>query len=142
MIELPVPSPRQIRYDAGHIYTRSGRLLLAVNPMARLPDPYPMEAFRGGALREPHPYAIAETVFLQMSVRGTAAGPRNQSVVISGESGAGKTESSKIILRYLCARSSASATASGSDADIGFRKLSALKKVFGVDNFFSESCRR
>ena len=44
----------------------------------------------------PHPYAIAEFAYQQMRLRG-----QSQSIVVSGESGAGKTENAKVLLSYL-----------------------------------------
>ena len=83
-------------------YTYIGNVLISVNPLKPVPDP-PIESFRkadGTAL--PHPYSIAETAYRQMLFsRGTKEDPLSQSVVISGESGAGKTEVSKMVLRYI-----------------------------------------
>ena len=57
-----------------------------------------MRSYRGKSIGvlPPHLYAVADRAFRSMKVDGTS-----QSIVISGESGAGKTESSKIVMRYL-----------------------------------------
>lgn len=92
------------RHAADEVYTWTGTILLAVNPYKALPGLYGEEAMaetRGSKLlRAPHAYSVAERAFRQMAREGT-----NQSIVISGESGAGKTENCRIILQYLAARS-------------------------------------
>eukprot|EP00903_Cladosiphon_okamuranus_P015046 g13919.t2 len=88
-------------------YTWMGTILLAVNPLKAVPEP-PLEDFMDRTLdpERPHPFAIAELSYRQMRLAGGRTGT-NQSIVVSGESGAGKTETVKIILRYLARRSAA-----------------------------------
>eukprot|EP00216_Chloropicon_sp_CCMP2111_P001704 CAMPEP_0198240736 /NCGR_PEP_ID=MMETSP1446-20131203/5752_1 /TAXON_ID=1461542 ORGANISM="Unidentified sp, Strain CCMP2111" /NCGR_SAMPLE_ID=MMETSP1446 /ASSEMBLY_ACC=CAM_ASM_001112 /LENGTH=261 /DNA_ID=CAMNT_0043923485 /DNA_START=18 /DNA_END=800 /DNA_ORIENTATION=+ len=89
------------RYAIDSIYTYTGSILIAVNPFANLPHMYgerTMMEYRGRMLGElsPHVYAIAEEAFSRMVLHG-----QSQSVLVSGESGAGKTETSKLIMNYL-----------------------------------------
>ncbi|KAI8554940.1 hypothetical protein RHMOL_Rhmol05G0134900 [Rhododendron molle] len=89
------------RYDMNEIYTYTGSILIAVNPFQRLPhlyDRHMMEQYKGASLGElsPHPFAIADAAYRQMISEGIS-----QSILVSGESGAGKTESTKMLMRYL-----------------------------------------
>lgn len=83
-------------------YTLMANVLVAVNPLVRVVEPKVEDYIKTQmGDRPPHPYAIAEVAFQQMALREPA---QCQSIVISGESGAGKTETSKIVLRYLTSR--------------------------------------
>ncbi|CAN4120664.1 unnamed protein product [Withania somnifera] len=89
------------RYDMNDIYTYTGSILIAVNPFKRLPDLYAksvMEQYKGVALGElpPHPFAIADAAYRLMINERIS-----QSILVSGESGAGKTESTKMLMQYL-----------------------------------------
>ncbi|XP_022975454.1 myosin-6-like [Cucurbita maxima] len=89
------------RYDVNEIYTYTGGILIAVNPFRRLPHLYDngiMQQYKGADLGElsPHPFAIANSAYRQMINEGIS-----QSILVSGESGAGKTESTKMLMRYL-----------------------------------------
>ncbi|XP_024031293.1 myosin-6 isoform X1 [Morus notabilis] len=89
------------RYDISEIYTYTGNILIAVNPFRRLPhlyDNHMMEQYKRAAFGElsPHPFAIADYAYRLMVNEGIS-----QSILVSGESGAGKTESTKMLMRYL-----------------------------------------
>ncbi|KAI8142414.1 P-loop containing nucleoside triphosphate hydrolase protein [Fennellomyces sp. T-0311] len=88
------------RYMQHLIYTYSGIVLIAVNPFDRvaLYDPDVVQQYSGkrrGEL-EPHLFAIAEDAY-----RCMIREQMNQTIVVSGESGAGKTVSAKYIMRYF-----------------------------------------
>ncbi|MBA0769727.1 hypothetical protein Gotri_018429, partial [Gossypium trilobum] len=81
--------------------TYTGNILIAVNPFRRLPhlyDSHMMAQYKGAAFGElsPHPFAVADTAYRLMMNEGIS-----QSILVSGESGAGKTESTKLLMRYL-----------------------------------------
>lgn len=88
------------RYQQRTIYTYSGIVLIAVNPFFNLNlySPEIIQAYAGrrkGEL-EPHLFAVAEDAYRCM-IRDR----KNQTIVVSGESGAGKTMSAKYIMRYF-----------------------------------------
>ncbi|KAJ1821610.1 Myosin type-2 heavy chain 1, partial [Coemansia sp. RSA 2599] len=90
----------QVRYAMHNIYTYSGIVLVALNPFARVPlySQDTLEAYAGrmrGEL-EPHLFAISEDAF-----QGMVRDKKNQTIIVSGESGAGKTMSAKYIMRYF-----------------------------------------
>jgi len=101
----------RLRHQQDEIYTYTASVLLAVNPYKEISGLYgeeQCEQYRGkhiGALA-PHPYAIADTAY-----RALVREQRNQGLLISGESGAGKTETAKIVMQYL-------AYASGATSDL------------------------
>ncbi|XP_004290008.1 PREDICTED: myosin-6-like [Fragaria vesca subsp. vesca] len=89
------------RYDINEIYTYTGNILIAVNPFMRLPhlyDSHMMQQYKGAAFGElsPHPFAVADAAYRLMINDGVS-----QAILVSGESGAGKTESTKLLMRYL-----------------------------------------
>ncbi|KAB8349554.1 hypothetical protein FH972_023578 [Carpinus fangiana] len=96
----------KLRYAQNEIYTYSGIVLIATNPFARVDSLYvpgmiQMYAGKQRSAQAPHLFAIAEEAFADM-LRDT----KNQTIVVSGESGAGKTVSAKYIMRYFATRES------------------------------------
>ena len=90
------------RFEVNHIYTNCGEILISVNPF-RFTNLYTDEkkkAFKDklgvGGCHESHIYNNANKSYYYLSKFNT-----NQSILISGESGAGKTQSTKIIIDYL-----------------------------------------
>ena len=118
--EEAVMQNTMVRFSRDEIYSWVGSLLLAVNPykqIGRLYGEEPMRAFEGKPLlnARPHVYAIAEE-----ACRKARRGGGSQSLIISGESGAGKTESTKLALSYLVWRTRAlPGVHSGSDGGGG-----------------------
>ncbi|KAJ1663169.1 Myosin type-2 heavy chain 1 [Coemansia sp. RSA 1813] len=105
----------QVRYGMHNIYTYSGIVLVALNPFDRvaLYSQDTLEAYAGrmrGEL-EPHLFAISEDAF-----QGMVRDKKNQTIIVSGESGAGKTMSAKYIMRYFAAAHDDSAPAAKDDS--------------------------
>ncbi|XP_049400671.1 myosin-2-like isoform X2 [Solanum stenotomum] len=88
----------QYRYAQDRIYTKVGPVLIAVNPFKeiQLYGSKLVTAYKKKLLDSPHIYSIAETAYSQMMEDEV-----NQSIIISGESGSGKTETAKFAIEYL-----------------------------------------
>ncbi|XP_048577592.1 unconventional myosin-IXAa [Nematostella vectensis] len=94
----------QERFALGRIYTYVGEILLAVNPFRFFPiyNPKFINVYNNKNLSSlpPHIFAIADVAFYRMLKE-----KKSQCIVISGESGSGKTESTKLIVHHLTALS-------------------------------------
>ncbi|KAJ7459155.1 myosin class I heavy chain [Mycena galericulata] len=92
----------QKRWTNAEIYTYIGAVLISVNPFRDLGiyTEETLQKYRGKNRLEvpPHVFGIAETAYYNMN-----AYHENQCVIISGESGAGKTEAAKRIMQYIAA---------------------------------------
>jgi len=90
----------EVRYDENSIYTFIGNVVVSINPYKQLPiyTNEIIETYRSRFIYElpPHIYAVASDAHRDMSSR-----KRDQCIIISGESGAGKTEASKVIMQYI-----------------------------------------
>ncbi|GAB5590982.1 class II myosin [Umbelopsis nana] len=90
----------KMRYLSNNIYTYSGLFLVAINPYKRLPiyTKDVVKMYKGKKRGEvpPHIFATADLAYYDM-----LQDQENQSILITGESGAGKTENTKIVIQYL-----------------------------------------
>uniref|UniRef100_A0A673KZZ3 Unconventional myosin-VI n=1 Tax=Sinocyclocheilus rhinocerous TaxID=307959 RepID=A0A673KZZ3_9TELE len=116
----------RVRYSKDLIYTSVANILIAVNPYFDIPklySPETIKSYQGRSLGTlpPHVYAIADKAYRDMRVL-----KMSQSIIVSGESGAGKTENTKFVLRYLT-------TSYGTCQDIDERIVEAnpLLEAFG-----------
>uniref|UniRef100_A0A4W4HMK9 Myosin motor domain-containing protein n=1 Tax=Electrophorus electricus TaxID=8005 RepID=A0A4W4HMK9_ELEEL len=93
----------QARYGARVFYTRAGCTLVALNPFQPVLDLYSLDVmhkYHAAAQPQdlkPHIFIVAEEAY--RNVRGQVE-PVNQSLVVSGESGAGKTWTSRCLMKY------------------------------------------
>uniref|UniRef100_A0A8C6LJ55 Unconventional myosin-VI n=2 Tax=Nothobranchius furzeri TaxID=105023 RepID=A0A8C6LJ55_NOTFU len=116
----------RVRYNKDHIYTFVANILIAVNPYYDIPKLYGPDAiksYQGKSLGTlpPHVYAIADKSYRDMKVLKIS-----QSIIVSGESGAGKTENTKFVLRYLT-----TTYGSGQDIDERIVEANPLLEAFG-----------
>lgn len=88
------------RFNHEQIYTYIGTVVVSVNPYQKLPlyTTEVIEEYRCRNIYElpPHIYAISDEAYRSMRDRNL-----DQCIIISGESGAGKTEASKVIMQYV-----------------------------------------
>ena len=96
------------RFEDGEVYTKCGRIIVSVNPFRWLPlygedfvakyhaaeDPFVSE--------KPHVYSVTHAALNEVAMQASRGTPMSsQSILVSGESGAGKTEATKICMSYL-----------------------------------------
>ncbi|XP_034858228.1 unconventional myosin-Ia [Mirounga leonina] len=92
----------ELRYEKKEIYTYIGNVLISVNPYQQLPiyGPEFIAKYRDYTFYElkPHIYALANMAYQSLRDRD-----QDQCILITGESGAGKTEASKLVMSYVAA---------------------------------------
>ncbi|KEI42255.1 uncharacterized protein L969DRAFT_97785 [Mixia osmundae IAM 14324] len=125
--EASVVNNLRLRYLEQAIYTYSGLFLVAINPYRDLPL-YSQELVQHYKRRRredapPHVYAVAQKAWQKMLSEREC-----QSILITGESGAGKTENTKRVIQYL------TAVASEAVADRAYSSSTSLTPARTEDN--------
>ncbi|KAM4677427.1 unconventional myosin-Va isoform 2-T2 [Discoglossus pictus] len=114
--------------DSKLIYTYCGIVLVAINPYEQLPiyGADIINAYSGQNMgdMDPHIFAVAEEAYKQM-----ARDERNQSIIVSGESGAGKTVSAKYAMRYF-----ATVSGSANEANVEEKVLASNPIMESIGN--------
>ncbi|CEG47982.1 myosin-like protein [Plasmopara halstedii] len=114
--ETTILSALDTRFTNNKIYTNTGAILLAVNPFQKIPNIYSKDTMakyllsfesrsstmqnRGNDRMPPHIYKVAGEAYKAMML-GLNGVMSDQSILVSGESGSGKTESTKFLMEYL-----------------------------------------
>ena len=80
------------RYENDDIYTYNGKVLVSINPFKMINQLY--DNIDNIDIDIPHIYSVAESAYRNLY-------RKNQAILVSGESGSGKTENTKFILKYL-----------------------------------------
>lgn len=117
----------RLRYSENQIYTYISSILVSINPFKMLPiySPAIMKEYRDKMSRHekiaPHVYALADNAYKNLT-----SDKVNQSVIISGESGAGKTEATKLVLQYM-----AEMSGQGNDVEQQLLEANPIIEAFG-----------
>ncbi|CAH0473560.1 unnamed protein product [Peronospora belbahrii] len=114
--ETTILSALETRFNQHKIYTNTGAILLAVNPFQKIAHVYSKDTMteyllsfearnscmksKGTESMPPHIYQVAGEAYKAMML-GLNGVMSDQSILVSGESGSGKTESTKFLMEYL-----------------------------------------
>jgi len=150
MVQLPYLHEAGILYNLkqrhfdGHPYTRTGDIIIAVNPFQWFTDLYTEKkrVYYSNRLvwsddnekdaregMEPHVYEVSA-----LSYKGLAFGGTDQSILVSGESGAGKTETVKICMNHMASVQKGPSTGGGDELDPVVKRVvesNPLLEAFG-----------
>eukprot|EP00040_Diaphanoeca_grandis_P039058 m.258055 g.258055 ORF g.258055 m.258055 type:complete len:1513 (+) comp36042_c0_seq1:104-4642(+) len=118
------------RYMQDLIYTYTANILIVMNPYKPLPiyDVDTVKTYSSNTVGRlpPHVYALANRAFKAMR-----AGGESQSIIVSGESGAGKTETCKHIMRFLASICGAGGIGNMDELETKILDASPVLEAFG-----------
>ncbi|OQR90458.1 myosin-like protein [Achlya hypogyna] len=129
--EAPLLDLLRRRYEQDLIYTFTGDILISINPYKNIPLLYNFPEIDSLSKQEnpaPHVFVTADGAYRALQKDGKC-----QSILVSGESGAGKTEASKYIMRYLAniSQSGKGAAGGGSSVEQCVLQSNPLLEAFG-----------
>uniref|UniRef100_A0A7N6B1D9 Myosin motor domain-containing protein n=1 Tax=Anabas testudineus TaxID=64144 RepID=A0A7N6B1D9_ANATE len=108
----------QARYNVRVFYTHAGCTLVALNPFQPIPDLYSLDVMKEYHCApqpqefKPHIFIVAEEAYRNVQ---SQLAPVNQSLVVSGESGAGKTWTSRCLMKYYATVAASSSLVKSQD---------------------------
>ena len=126
-----------LRYSANHIYTNIGAIVVALNPFT-FSIPWYQDSAMAKYLEEgeriernlPHSWAVAHNTFFELIQTRFP-----QFILVSGESGSGKTEASKMVVKYftaLCKKRGSAADGAASElCGVKVQQCSPILEAFG-----------
>uniref|UniRef100_A0A3Q4MVW6 Myosin motor domain-containing protein n=1 Tax=Neolamprologus brichardi TaxID=32507 RepID=A0A3Q4MVW6_NEOBR len=132
----------QARYSMKVFYTHAGCTLVALNPFQPIPDLYSLDVMKEYHYAHqpqkfrPHIFIVAEEAY--RNVRGQLE-PVNQSLVVSGESGAGKTWTSRCLMKYYATVASVSVVKSQDTVERIERRVLDSNPVMEAFGFLSKA---
>ena len=132
MHEGPLLALLDRRFLRDAIYTFTGDILISLNPYKGIPGLYDIPAEEYAERKVPHVFSMAEVAY-KLMLEETNPQRRNQSMIVSGESGAGKTENCKHVMRYLATLSARYVERTAGRASLGAQSIE--KKVLDCNPF-------
>ncbi|KAL3235178.1 Myosin-1 [Nakaseomyces bracarensis] len=120
------------RYKDNLIYTYSGLFLVAINPYKELSDLYSTNTIKryhdtlDETTQSPHIFEVAENAYRDLKNKS-----QDQSILVTGESGAGKTENTKKILQYLASITSSKGYDVSSSFEMKILQSNPILESFG-----------
>jgi myosin-5 len=125
------------RFLTARPYTYTGNICIAVNPYRWLQDLYTADThmlyWKHKDIRSlpPHIYATSVTAYKELTNKNLGGG-HNQSVLVSGESGAGKTETTKILMAHLASIAQNAEGVAGAAANTNSDESTTVERIIQV----------
>lgn len=150
--EAPLMDCLRRRFLENKIYTNTGDVLISVNPYKAIRGLYdnmlsyldiPDDAEVSSAAKPPHLFKVANLALMELvfgkKATSRSSVSRNQSIVVSGESGAGKTEASKRVMSFLIEADHDLTVSANSSQRASLKLGDRIRKVLMESNIILEA---